>query len=144
MKTSDGYVRIAAPRGAHTDRLAKLMGVEEVDRENFKEWVSTKKRDELVELLSKNDLPVAPINHIPDTLKDPHLKARDAFVEVEDPRSPNGKLILPDFPVKLSKTPGKLTKRAPMLGEHNDEVLTTLLGYSKEEIEQLRNEKAIR
>jgi len=144
MKTSDGYVRIAAPAGAHTDRLAKLIGVEELDREKFSEWVSAQKRDELVELLSKNDIPVGPVNHIPDVLRDPHMKARNAFTEIEDPRSPSGKLILPDFPVKLSKTPGKLTKRAPMLGEHNDEILTTLLGYSKEEIEQLRKEKAIR
>jgi len=143
IKVADGYIRVSAARGGQTDRLSKLMGVEEVTQERFEEWVSTKKRDEVVELLAKNDIPVGPINSIDEILRDPHMKARNAFVEIEDPRSPTGKLTLPDFPVKLSKTPGRLTRRAPRLGEHNEEVLTTLLGYTKEEVEHLRKEHVI-
>lgn len=143
IKAADGYVRVSAFGGAHVDRVAKMMGVEQATRENFQEWVSERTVNDVVEALIKNDIPVASIDTIKETLVNPHLKAREAFVEIEDPRAPDKKLILPDFPVKLSKTPGRLTKRAPMLGEHNEEVLTTLLGYSKEDVEQLRNEKVI-
>jgi len=143
IKASDGYVRVSAFGGAHVDRVAKMMNVERATRENFKEWVSERTVDEVVETLIKNDIPVAPIDSIEQTLVNPHLKARNLFVEIDEPRAPEKKLILPNFPVRLSKTPGKLTKRAPMLGEHNDEILTTLLGYSKEDVEQFRNEKVV-
>lgn len=141
IKAADGYVRIAAARGGMTDRLAKMMGVEEVTQEMLEEWVSKRTVEEVVKTLIETDIPVGPINSIVQTLKDPQLKARGMFVEIEDPRV--GKMVLPGFPVKFSETPGKLRRPAPLLGQHNEEVLSNILEYSKEEIEQLRKERVI-
>jgi CoA:oxalate CoA-transferase len=47
---------------------------------------------------------------------------------------------VPGIPVKLSKTPGRVTKLAPELGQHTEEVLQEVLGMSWEEIGQLREE----
>jgi crotonobetainyl-CoA:carnitine CoA-transferase CaiB-like acyl-CoA transferase len=46
-------------------------------------------------------------------------------------------------PIKLSRTPVKLEKANPELGENTEEILAGLLGYSREEIAGLRSEKAI-
>lgn len=50
---------------------------------------------------------------------------------------------LPDFPIKFSKTPGEVSTPAPTPGQHNEEILSTYLGYSKEEIEALRKDGVI-
>ena len=140
FKANDGYVHISAARGAQTDRLTKLLGVEYND-EILKKWVAERTVAEVVDLLSKNDIPVAPCNHVYDVVKDPHLLARNAFVEIEDPRVK--KILLPDLPIKFSETPGHITGPSPTLGQHNEEVLSGLLGYSKEQIAKLREERVI-
>jgi len=49
----------------------------------------------------------------------------------------------PNFPIKFSKTPGEVFTPAPTLGQHNEEILTTFLRCSKEEIEALRKEGVV-
>jgi crotonobetainyl-CoA:carnitine CoA-transferase CaiB-like acyl-CoA transferase len=46
-------------------------------------------------------------------------------------------------PARLSKTPGRITSRAPRVGEHNQEIYQGLLGYSTERLNDLREEGAI-
>jgi len=142
MKASDGYVRIAAAMGPMTDRLTKVLGVDQATTENTMEWVSKHTVKEVVDILTENDVPVGPCNSLKDLFDDPHLKERGLFVEIDDPRV--GKLKLPGFPVKFSETPGELRRPAPRLGEHTQEVLSTLLGYTEQEIEKLRKEGAIK
>jgi CoA:oxalate CoA-transferase len=74
--------------------------------------------------------------HIDQTLEDPHVKARGIIQEMEHPTA--GKVRSPGFPVKMSKTPGTDRLPAPQLGQHNEEVLTQLLGYTKEQVADLR------
>lgn len=143
FKAKDGWVYIMAARGAQTDRLRKLLGLEEVDDEHIKGWVEQRTVSEVVEYLSKNDIPVAPCNTIDKAIKDPHLLARNAFVEFTDPRVKDKKVLLPDFPVKFSETPGHIEGPAPLLGQHNEEILTKLLGYTKDQIAKLREERVI-
>jgi crotonobetainyl-CoA:carnitine CoA-transferase CaiB-like acyl-CoA transferase len=50
---------------------------------------------------------------------------------------------LPGFPYKLSQTPAEIHRPPPLLGEHTEEVLTSLLGYSIDDIASLRDKKAI-
>lgn len=57
------------------------------------------------------------------------------WVELEN--SAGVKPVVPNFLVKLSKTPGLVNKEAPMLGEHTEDVLKNLLGYGEEEIQEL-------
>jgi crotonobetainyl-CoA:carnitine CoA-transferase CaiB-like acyl-CoA transferase len=79
---------------------------------------------------------VAPVYDIESMLEDPHVKARGIIQEVEHPTA--GKVRSPSFPVKLSKSPASIRLPAPTLGQHNDEVLTEILGYSKEQVDDLR------
>ena len=65
-----------------------------------------------------------------------HLEARRAFIEIEVA----GKRIRsPGPPVRMSQTPPRATVRAPQLGEHTDEVLKRLLGYSDEQLRALHD-----
>jgi len=68
-----------------------------------------------------------------DMLNSPHLKERGYYVDVEHPRA--GKLTYPGAPFKMSATPWR-AGRAPLLGEHNEEVYAGL-GYTREDLVQL-------
>jgi len=63
------------------------------------------------------------------------------FVEVEHPKM--GKIKVMNFPVKLSETPGQVVSPAPLLGQHNKEILMNYLGYTEEEVAQLLKEGVI-
>ncbi len=141
LKASDGWVTVLAGGGASIDRIAKLLGVKEVTREMFQEWVSKRTVKEVVDTMVKLDVPVAPVLRIEQVVENEHFKARDMFVEVEHPTL--GKIKVPNFPVKFSETPGRVWGPAPMLGQHNEEILTKLLHYTPEEIEALRKEGVI-
>ncbi|MFN8637485.1 MAG: CaiB/BaiF CoA-transferase family protein [Chloroflexota bacterium] len=81
-------------------------------------------------------LPCGPIKSVAEVLDDdPHVKARDMVVELEHPVIGTTKAL--GVPVKLSETPGAVTRPAPTLGQHSIQVLVEL-GYSLEEIEELR------
>jgi CoA:oxalate CoA-transferase len=63
------------------------------------------------------------------------------FVKVNHPTM--GEIIEPGFPIKFSETKGDISAPAPLLGEHNVEVYTRLLGYSEEKVEELRKKGVI-
>ena len=62
--------------------------------------------------------------------------SREMLIEMEHPKV--GKLKIAGSGFKMSETPGRVTGRAPSLGEHNEEVLGGILGYSPETIDGLR------
>jgi len=135
-QTKDGgWIMLAGFNPRAMDNLAKLLGVEEVNRELILERVGEMDRDEAVEFFVKAGIPVGPVYHVDEVVEDPHLKARGMFIEIEHPRA--GKMKVPNFPVKLSETPGVIKSAAPILGEHTREILTEILGYSEERIEEL-------
>nr|NIO09520.1 CoA transferase [Deltaproteobacteria bacterium] len=76
-----------------------------------------------------------------EAVDDPHIKERQAFVEVEHPQAGTVKLLAPWM--RFSDTPAKITSPAPLMGEHNDEVYGRLLGLSTTEIQELAREGAI-
>jgi len=84
---------------------------------------------------------VAPILQIDEALEDTHVKARGTIVEVEHRTA--GKVRMPGFPLKMSATPGTIRLAAPLLGEHTVEVLSEMLGYTDEQIQELRKAGAI-
>ena len=92
-------------------------------------------RDEAVKYYTDMGLPCAPVYHVDEAIADPHVNARDLFVEMEHPKA--GKIKLINFPVKFSETPAVLNTPAPTLGQHNKEILTEILGYSEEQIKEL-------
>jgi CoA:oxalate CoA-transferase len=80
-------------------------------------------------------LPCGPLNNIAEAAAHPQVQARQMLVEVEHPRI--GSLTVADTPVKLSRTPGGITGPPPALGQHTREVLSSLLGLSQAELDQL-------
>ncbi len=133
----DKYIYVAADQNME-DRVKRTIGVEEIEEgsEVFKKWVEGQNAADAISALATNAVPCAPIHHIPDMLEDPQIIARQAIVTLEHKTA--GKVKVPQHPVKYSKTPATINMPAPILGEHNDEVLKELLGYSKEKCDELR------
>jgi CoA:oxalate CoA-transferase len=86
-------------------------------------------------------MPCGPLNDIPHAAEHPQVKARKMLVDVTHPSGMT--LRIPDTPVKMSRTPGGIQGPPPMIGEHTDEVLSSLLGLGMDEISSLRETKAV-
>ena len=152
MRTSDGYINIGAPTQRTWEQLCRAIGQEElIEDQRFKEPGDRKAREgELADLLEetfsqqstaywletleKAGMVAGPINNIAQVYDDPQVIAREMKVDLEDPEL--GTLHNIGIPVKLSATPGRIRRRAPMLGEHSWEILTES-GFAEKEIEEL-------
>ena len=85
--------------------------------------------------LQAEGVPSGPINTYPEALADPHTLVRDMVIDLVHPGA--GPIKNLGVPVKLSDTPGAVDRPAPLLGEHNDAILTEL-GYDERERQALR------
>lgn len=140
-KAKDKHVAIgAAP--AIMDRLAKVVGVESVDMEKVKEWVKDKTASEIESLLVEARVPVGIVREAGEVLECPQVSAREMVVEVEHPE--HGKIKLIGFPMKFSEAQGRIEIPPPSVGEHTEEILSSLLGYSGEEIAKLREDRVVK
>ncbi len=81
-------------------------------------------------------LPCGPLNDIPQAAEHPQVAARKMLVDVTHPDGFT--LRVPDTPVKLSRTPGRIQGPPPTIGGDTDGVLASLLGMSDSEIAELR------
>jgi len=97
--------------------------------------------DEWLAALREAGLPCGPINAVPDVFGHPQAEARGLVVEAEHPAA--GPVRLTGFPYKLSQTPADVRRPPPLLGQHTEEVLTELLGYSAEEVAGLREQEVV-
>lgn len=86
-------------------------------------------------------VPCGPINNFAEALNDPHVLARGMVQEVEHPIM--GKMRTLGIPVKFSLTPGKIEAAPPLLGQHTDQVLSSLQ-WTKEQLDELREQGVIR
>lgn len=103
-------------------------------------WCSTKSIQDALAILNAADVPVSKIYSVADMQTDPQFVARNM---IEQHYFPDGTPIkLPAISPKLSLTPGQTRWLGPTLGEHNNEVLHSL-GYTDEQIAQLREQKVI-
>jgi len=138
FKTKDGgWIRLAAFGPRALDRIIQHMGVEldDISQEMMEEKVAEMNRDEAVEMFTGIGLPCAPVYHVDETIEDPHVLARDMFVELEHPLA--GKIKLINFPLKFSETQPVRRTPAPVLGEHNKELLKELMGFDDDKIDEL-------
>ena len=99
-----------------------------------------KPRSHWLAILEANDIPCGPINDYAQVLADPQVVARNMVVEVEHPTL--GSLKTLGSPIKLSATPPDVGRRAPLLGEHTDEILAEA-GFGKDDIAALRRTGAV-
>ncbi len=107
----------------------------------IEERLQARNRDEWVEAFGAAGLPTGPINNVGDVFRDPQVLDRGMLREVVHPTA--GKIGLVGIPVKFSETPGEIASPPPLLGQHTEEVLGRLLGYSPAEIAELRQEGVV-
>ncbi|MCH9806968.1 MAG: formyl-CoA transferase [Alphaproteobacteria bacterium] len=99
------------------------------------EWTMTKTKFEVMEICNPLDIPVGPILSMKELAEDPSLRETGTIVEVDHPE--RGKYLTVGCPIKMSDSPVEV-ERSPLLGEHTEEVLGEVLGYSADEIANLK------
>ena len=156
--TLDGWINLGGANQANWERIVKVIGRPELAADARFRTNTDRMRnlEALTPLVSEvlrlrasahwiaefeaAGVPVGPVNRIGDMLADPQVAAREMVVEVEHPRA--GRMKTLGAPIKFSATPAAVSRPAPLLGEHTDEVLAGL-AYSPGDIERLRREGAV-
>ncbi len=123
-KTKPGYAK-------PVERLDKLNEI----FARIEQWTMTKTKFEVMDICNPLDIPVGPILSLKEIAADEGLRATGTIVEVDHPE--RGPYLSVGCPIKMSDSPVEVT-RSPLLGEHTDEILTEVLGYSQEEAAELR------
>jgi crotonobetainyl-CoA:carnitine CoA-transferase CaiB-like acyl-CoA transferase len=100
------------------------------------DWMIDHTKKEIAEICFENELPFQPVNNMKDLSESEQLKARNFFVEIDHPEV--GTYPYPGAPAKLSKTPWRIDRHAPLLGEHNKTIYCNRLGYSREELVEMK------
>ena len=108
--------------------------------ETIEEWTKTKTKFEVMQHCNPLNIPVGPILSMKEIAEEPSLRETGTIVEVDHPK--RGAYLTVGNPIKLSDSPADVV-RAPLLGEHTDEILKDVLGLSEEEIEAARSESAV-
>lgn len=159
MPCKDGHVWMLALEPGQWNGLRKVMGDPEwADLDIFQnmktraenadviysfllEWTMEHTKMEIQEKCQAAGCPITAVYTVAEAAEQPHLKARDYFVDMEHPQL--GKLRNLGAPFKLPASPGNPSAPAPLLGQHNDEIYGGLLGLSTTEIERLRQQAVI-
>lgn len=162
VPAADGYFTLRIPDLSDSSfaKLASLMNREELLQdprfssaparkqhraelyELIKAWMRGKTRQELWDGLRAIDYFGAPVLSIGEVLEDPHIRERKAFIERKHPVAGPVKLLAPW--IHLSKTPASIRHDAPVLGQHTNEVLGSLLHLSAAELDDLRAQKVVK
>ena len=119
---NDPRFATAAGRATHVEESYALVA----------QALETKTTAEWLELLTKADIPCAPVQDFEQILADPHLQDAGFFESIDHPTE--GALKIPNPPVWMSQTPPAMHAQAPGLGEHTREVLAEH-GYGSAEID---------
>ena len=129
LATAPGYAT-RGQREKHGEEIRDLIAA----------WVRTKTRDEVEATIEEAGIPFGRVQNMKELLTDPHLKARERFIELDY----NGKTVpvVAPYPA-LSDTPGTIRIDWPKPGEHNEEVYRDTLGFSLDELAAFRNEGVI-
>src|SRR5256884_2916504 len=106
----------------------------------IEQWTMTKTKFEVMDLCNAVDIPVGPILSMKEIAEEPSLRATGTVVEVDHPT--RGKYLTVGNPIKLSDSPCEVA-RSPLLGEHTEEILKDVLGYSVAEVAEIKGSGAI-
>lgn len=159
FSTSDGYVAVAVGTDAQFDRLCTAVGRTDLGQDSryrtnadrvehrdtlvpeLQEVFRQQAASEWIDLLLEHQIPVGPVNDIPTVLNDPQVLAREMVLEVE--HSSLGPIQQLGPVPKLSRTPARVRKAPPTLGEDTESVLLNELGRSPADIKTLREQAVI-
>ena len=121
----DARFNTLAARQANCDELDRLIN----------QWTRTMDAHEVERRLQASSIPAHVVQNPYDLYQDPQLRHRKHFVEV--PHSELSKTWVENSRFTLSRTPARVERAAPMLGEHNQYVLEQILGYDQDRIAEL-------
>ena len=160
FQVADGYIVIGCGNDKLWQKLCGLMGNTELAANQdyalnrnrvakhyevkplVERWSKQIKTKDILQQLEKVGIPCAPIYSIDQVVNDPHIGvAREMFVEIEHPKA--GKTKLTGCHIKMNATNPSVRTPSPLLGQHNEEILTTVVGLTAGEVKRLRNEKVI-
>ncbi|MCY4600188.1 MAG: CoA transferase [Acidobacteria bacterium] len=156
---ADGYVTIGAANDQLFERLCRLLGHPEwtsdpdyaddtarvANRQALAELIEvvtrTRARAHWLALFEEHGVPCGPINTYAEVFQDEQISARDMVLETDHPTL--GRLRTLGSPLKMSRTPPRPGRPAPLLGQHTDEVLREA-GYAPGDLTALRTAGVIR
>ena len=159
FQAKDGPMVVAVGNDGQFSKLCALLGMPELAQdERFRtNPLRVKNRDALIPQLetafaqmpasewigklTQLGVPCGPLNDLKQVFNDPHVKARGVEIRIPHPRA--GSIPALANPARLSATPPTYDRPPPLLGEHTREVLSTVLGLSDQDVDQLAAEGII-
>ncbi len=159
LATSDGAMNVAVGNDDIWRRMCGVLGMEEFERDprfadNAARVWNFDELKELIEERTKQNttahwlaafermsVPSGPINDIAHVVNDPQVLARKMIVEMLHPVA--GPIKIPGVPIKFSGTPAEVETPAPLLGEHTDRILSSYLGLSASELDELKKDGVV-
>ena len=161
FKAKDRYIIIIAPLDHQFLGLCTAMGKPEMAEDprfklnadrliNLKElvaaveaWLASMPSDDAsMAVLKEYRVPHAPVLSVAEAVQHPHLRQRGTVRTVHDPIL--GDFDVPGFALRFSDFPKRLELQAPMLGEHNEEVLKNWLGFESSQVRALEHKGILR
>ncbi|MAF48125.1 MAG: CoA transferase [Rhodospirillales bacterium] len=159
FKTQDGWVFAMVIGDPLFRRWVELMGEPEwlddprfgsdqsrgdngaILSERTARWCAGRTTQEVIDLLEAARIPAAPVLTPQQALDDPHVREARILRDQDYPGLPKPAKVAEPV-VRLSRTPGELRDRPPLLGEHTDQILESL-GYQPEQIADLREKRIV-
>ncbi len=156
--TADGWINVGGANQSNWERIVKVIGRAELAQDPrfltngdrmrnlhaltplLGERLKVRSSADWIREFEAAGVPVGPVNRIGDMLADPQVAAREMVIEVDHPVA--GRVKTLGMPIKFGDTPGGVTRAAPTLGQHTDEILASL-GYGSAEIARLRSDGAV-
>ena len=129
--TKDEKFATLSGRLANTDELDKLVET----------WTKERTAEEVMALLQREGVAAGVVQDASDLASDPQLRARNFFIELDHPEL--GRTISDATPIKLSETPARYNRAAPMKSQDNNYIYKQLLGMSEDELTELRQQGII-
>ncbi len=153
MSCRDGQVVVTAVQDHQWRALMELMGnpawaeeemcSDEVSRAQnrdkiqplLEEWMLQHDKEEIYQRGQALNVPIGPVRTAAEIAEWPQARERGFFTELEHPRA--GQLEYPTAGYKLSETPWRGERPAPLLGQHNEDIYCDRLGYSREDLAKM-------
>ena len=129
-----------AEQPAFASKYLRLKNRGEVDSQ-LAQWTRSRSAEEITELLQGRGVAAMPVMSAEQRLFDPHFRARGLYADIEHPSL--GAEPIFNLMWNLSKTPSRIRRHAPLLGEHNQRVFCDILGMPEEEVEKLEDAQVI-
>lgn len=157
-KTQDGHIILAVITDNFWQNLKKVVKIQEFENPKYdtqpgrfadkafidstlNSILATNTNAHWIRLLEEARIPCAPVNKFSDALNDSQVRARNMVIDLHHP---DGKKTQgPGHPIKMSRTNEETFSAAPHIGQHTDEVLSSLLQFTSDDISELKRKGVV-